>query len=114
MTYCSIGDVDTMTYWNIETFIQGILEQLDVCCCCCVYVKRPTNSYGHMEAGPRLKVSSDRLVKPRIEPVIPGLQGRRFIHYTTAAPIGCLYNDWTMEQLDVYTMTNCNIRTLTQ
>ena len=27
-----------------------------------------------METGPRLKVSSDRLVKPRIEPAIPGLQ----------------------------------------
>ena len=35
--------------------------------------------------GPRLKVSSDRLVKPGIEPAIPGLQGQRFIHYTTAA-----------------------------
>ena len=31
-------------------------------------------------------VSSDRLVKPGIEPAIPGLQGKRFIHYTTAAP----------------------------
>ena len=35
--------------------------------------------------GPRLKVSSDRLVKPGIEPAIPGLQGKRFIHYTTVA-----------------------------
>ena len=26
-------------------------------------------------------------MKPRIEPVTPGLQGKRFIHYTTAAPI---------------------------
>ena len=40
-----------------------------------------------METGPRLKVSSDRLVKPGIEPATPGLQGKRFIHYTTAAPI---------------------------
>ena len=39
-----------------------------------------------METGPRLKVSSDRLVKPGIEPATPGLQGKRFIHYTTAAP----------------------------
>ena len=39
-----------------------------------------------METGPRLKVSSDRLVKPRIEPATPGLQGKRYIHYTTAAP----------------------------
>ena len=36
--------------------------------------------------GPRLKVSSDRLVKPGIEPATPGLQGKRFIHYTTATP----------------------------
>ena len=35
---------------------------------------------------PRLEVSSDRLVKPEIEPATPGLQGKRFIHYTTAAP----------------------------
>ena len=40
-----------------------------------------------METGPRLKVSSDRLVKPGIEPATPGLQGKRFIHYTTAAPL---------------------------
>ena len=39
-----------------------------------------------METGPRLKVSSDRLVKPEIEPAIPGLQGKRFIHHTTVAP----------------------------
>ena len=40
-----------------------------------------------METGPRFKVSSDGLVKPGIEPVTPDLQGKRFIHYTTAAPI---------------------------
>ena len=40
-----------------------------------------------METGPKLKVYSDRLVKPGIEPAIPGLQGKRFIHYTTAAPV---------------------------
>ena len=39
-----------------------------------------------METGPQLKVSSDRLVKLRIVPVTPGLQGKQFIHYTTAAP----------------------------
>ena len=32
-----------------------------------------------MGTGPRLKVSSDRLVKPGIEPATPGLQGKRFI-----------------------------------
>ena len=42
-----------------------------------------------METGPRLKISSDRLVMPGIKPAIPGLQGKRFIHYTTAAPVGC-------------------------
>ena len=39
-----------------------------------------------MEKGPEFKVSSDRLVKPGIEPATPDLQGKRFIHYTTAAP----------------------------
>ena len=42
-----------------------------------------------METGPQLKVSSDTLliiVKLGIEPVIPGLHGEWFIHYTTAAP----------------------------
>ena len=36
-----------------------------------------------MELRPRLKVSSDRLKKPRIEPVNPG--GERYIYYTPAA-----------------------------
>ena len=39
-----------------------------------------------METEPRFKVSFDRLVKPGIEPATPGLQGKWFIHYTTAAP----------------------------
>ena len=42
-----------------------------------------------METGQRLKVSSDRLVKPGIEPATPGLQGKWFIHYTTATPNVC-------------------------
>ena len=29
-------------------------------------------------------VSSDRLVKPGVEPASPGLQGKWFIHYTMA------------------------------
>ena len=37
-----------------------------------------------METGPRLNVSSDRLVN---QPATPGLQGKLFIHYTTAASI---------------------------
>ena len=40
-----------------------------------------------METGPQHKVSYDRLVKPGIEPATPGLQGKGFIHYTTAAPM---------------------------
>ena len=48
-----------------------------------------------METGPRLKVLSDRLVKPGIEPATPGLQGKQFIHYTIAASViitcSCLY-----------------------
>ena len=39
-----------------------------------------------METGPRFKVSSVRLVKTGFEPVTPDLQGKPFIHYTTAAP----------------------------
>ena len=39
-----------------------------------------------METGPGFKDSSDRLVKPGIKPWTPVLQGKRFIHYTTAAP----------------------------
>ena len=39
-----------------------------------------------METGHSFKVSSDRLVKPGIEPATPGLQDKRFMHYTAAAP----------------------------
>ena len=39
-----------------------------------------------METGHGL-VSSNRLVKPGIEPATPGLQGKWFIHYTTVAPV---------------------------
>ena len=35
---------------------------------------------------PTAKVSSNRLVKPGIEPATPGLQGDWFIHFITAAP----------------------------
>ena len=40
--------------------------------------------------GPQLKVSSDGLEKLGIEPVTRGLQGKGFIHYTTAASEVCL------------------------
>ena len=49
-----------------------------VCVCVCfvgVLVHRPINNLGLMETGPQLKFSFNRLVKPRIEPVTPGLQG---------------------------------------
>ena len=39
--------------------------------------------------GPRLKVSSDTLVKPGIEPASPCFQGKQFVHYTTADPVKC-------------------------
>ena len=38
-----------------------------------------------METWPQLKVSSDRLVKPGIEPATSGLQDKPFIHYTLVA-----------------------------
>ena len=40
-----------------------------------------------MEMEPMLKVSSNRLVRPGIEPATPGLQGTQIIHYTTAASL---------------------------
>ena len=36
--------------------------------------------------GPQLKVSSNRMMKPGIEPATPDLQGECLIHYTTEAP----------------------------
>ena len=40
-----------------------------------------------METEPQLEVSSDTLVKPEIELVTPGLQGKWLIYYTKAAPV---------------------------
>ena len=71
----SVGFVVTLT-WSF--FIS----------CCVVFVFNvPPTAKDHMETGPRLKVSSDRLVEPGIKPATPGLQGKWLIHYTTAAPI---------------------------
>ena len=39
-----------------------------------------------MKTGPHLRVSSDRLVKPEIEPATPGLQGKWLIYCSTAGP----------------------------
>ena len=43
-----------------------------------------------METRSQLKVSSDRLEKPEIEPATLGLQGKWFIYYTTAVSNICL------------------------
>ena len=50
------------------------LFHLGECYCCYVCLKGPSNSLGHMETKPWLKVSSDRLMKPGIEPTTPGLE----------------------------------------
>ena len=55
-----------------------------------------------MERGPRLKVSSDRLEKPGIEPATPGLQGKWLIHYTTAAPLSKLYQNMDFYSTSTY------------
>ena len=36
-----------------------------------------------METGPRFKISSERLEKPRMELMTPGLEGELLYHYTT-------------------------------
>ena len=56
----------------------------NVMLCLCLMSHQQLRPYGD---GPQLKVSSDKLVKPRVEPATPGLQGEWFIHYTTAAPM---------------------------
>ena len=53
----------------------------------CVRILHPTNSYGHMETGPQLKVSTDRVVKLGIESATPGLQGKWFIHLIPVATL---------------------------
>ena len=64
-----------------------------------------------METVPWLKVSSDRLVKPGIEPATPGLQGKWFIHHTTATPISqsVIFAEVTVHHVHVL---NCSILTL--
>ena len=51
--------------------------------CLCLTSHHQLRSYGDER---RLKVSSDRLVKPTVEPASPGLEGEQLIHYPTAAP----------------------------
>ena len=43
--------------------------------CVFMYNVPPTASKSHIEMGPRLKLSSDRLEKPGTEPATLGLQG---------------------------------------
>ena len=42
-----------------------------------------------METGPQLKVSFDRLVKPGIEPMTPGLQGKSSLSTTPQRLLRC-------------------------
>ena len=51
----------------------------------CFVFNVPPTAKVIMKTGPQLKISSDRLVKPKVEPATPGLKGKRIIHYTTAA-----------------------------
>ena len=51
----------------------------------CFVFNVPPTAKVIIKTGPRLKVAYDRLVKPKIEPATLGLQGKQFIHYTTAA-----------------------------
>ena len=53
-----------------------------------------------METGSRLKASSDRLVKLGTGTATPGLQGKRFIHYTTVAP----YRFWLRYEMMLITL----------
>ena len=64
-----------------------------------------------METGPQLKVSSDRLVKPGIDPLTPGLQGKGFIRYTTAAP---KESGWNFETLTIILKTFTHVYTFHQ
>ena len=57
---------------------------------------------------PRLKVSSDRLVKSGIKPATPGLQDNQFIHYTTAALLSpyCAVNFENNMKQDINSIEN--------
>ena len=48
-----------------------------------------------METWLQLKVSSDRLVKPGIEPATPTLEGEWFNHNTTAIPKAVIFSSVT-------------------
>ena len=61
-----------------------------------------------MEMWPRLKVSSDRLMKPGIEPATPGLQGKGFIQYTMAAPLIWMQTDWNFNSISEFSFENIN------
>ena len=56
--------------------------------------------------GRRFKASSDRLMKPEIEPATPCLQGKWLIHYTTAAPTKnsdyILLKDYFLKKVSYY------------
>ena len=56
------------------------MMQISLIGCCCVYIP-PTAS--HMETGTQLSLIRQT---GELEPATPGLQGKRFVHYTTVAP----------------------------
>ena len=58
--------------------------------CLCLTSHQQLRSYGD---GATSKSLIDRLVKPGIEPATPGLQGKRFIHYNTAAPRPSIWSE---------------------
>ena len=53
-------------------------------------------------------------MKPGIEPVTPGLQGKRFIHYTTMAPLWCLVFVWLWIDSSLFNTTDYLMKYLTE
>ena len=54
--------------------------------------------------GPRFRVSSERLEKPRIEPTIPGLEGEQLYHLAMEAStkgLNFLHGDSHHENISV-------------
>ena len=67
------------SYWRTEYITLNEADHKKIC----LFVSHQQPwSYG--DGGYSLKVSSHKLEKPGIEPVTPGVQGKWFIHYTTA------------------------------
>ena len=73
-----------LLFTNVEDRFSHVEAHLMLLLLCLCFTSN--QQLDHMKTGHSFKVSSHRLVKRGIEPETPGLQGRRFIHYTTAAP----------------------------